>query len=123
MSEKKHDDKTIKAFLAALCKRHPKAFAIKKRIALKVNIDEDILAIYKAMNPELLDSALKYYTSHPSYKLALCLQSYRRDLNGEKVQKIDRYSKVGALYLLKLFKKRGFYKGPIPKLKDENEKH
>lgn len=119
MTETKPDTKKIKAFLDALCKRHPKTFNLRKRIALKIKIKEDILAMYKSMTPELLDAALKYYTHHPSYHLAICLQSHRRDLKGDKVQEIKQCEKKSSLKSLKYFKEKGFHKGRLPILKDE----
>ena len=76
----------VHALLAELCEKFPLAFrpwlAPPPWPALKIGIDRDIMERIQ-VSRRLLKAALRYYTSHPSYRAGLVAGAARVDLDGE----------------------------------------
>ena len=83
-AEERH--RRINALLAELCEKFPLAFrpwlAPPPWPALKIGIDRDIMERIQ-VSRRLLKAALRYYTSHPSYRAGLVAGAARVDLDGE----------------------------------------
>jgi len=84
-AEERH--RRINALLAELCEKFPLAFrpwlAPPPWPALKIGIHRDIRQRIPAVSRRLLNAALGYYTSCPSYRAGLVAGAVRVDLDGE----------------------------------------